>query len=138
MQGIPRIAGTRVHHEPRGLVDHQKLGIGKGHLQPHRVGGDFPHRREARLDAHDLLAMHEVARAGQPSVHRNRTGADPPLQARAAILRQHPGERRIEAQSRKSGRQRKLMGAELRAVLGGPSPGRGIRYTSAAWWNRNQ
>jgi len=43
-----------------------------------------------RLYAHHLLALHPIAHSRQPPVNRDRAGADPALQARAAVLRETP------------------------------------------------
>ena len=91
-----------------------------------------------RLDAHLFFTLHEIASARQPPVHRDSARADPLLQARARVLRQSFRKSLVEAQAGKAGREREGMAAELRGRIVGPSPRRGIRYTSADWSTRIQ
>ena len=70
LQRVPGVAGARVHHQPRRLVDDEERAVLVQHLERQRLGSDpsVP-RRSSGLDAHLLAAEDLVAwpRSGRPS-----------------------------------------------------------------------
>ena len=83
-------------------IERQRLGV---HAL---IGG------ELRLDHHLLAAPHPLARPGRLAGEAHCALPDPALQARARVLRQRGGQRLVQAQSGRRGRQLEQVGLELR------------------------
>ncbi|MCY1235749.1 hypothetical protein D9M72_483780 [compost metagenome] len=82
--GAAPVAGSRVHHQPGGLVDHQQGVVFIDHVQRHVLGresGRF--RRGLRLDLDAVAHLHRVARPAHLAVDAHGAAFDPLLQAAA-------------------------------------------------------
>ena len=131
LQGVPRVARARVHHEARRLIEHDERAVLVDDAQRQALGRQGRLHRQPRLDAHLFPAQHLVLGPQRPALDRDRPRLDPGAQACPGVLGQGLGEGLIEAQPGRLRCQREGMGAELLGVPGGPRGVGGIRYTDS-------
>src|SRR5690606_16596643 len=95
-QGAIGIAGARVHHQARRLVEHQHVVVLVQDPQRDVLRHDGRLHLQARGQAHLLAAAHRLARAYLAAVEQRVPVADPGRQARARELGEQFGQHRVE------------------------------------------
>ncbi len=95
-EGSVAIASSRMHHQAGRLVDDQKVGVAKQHLErnllrlPTLIGEQFQGQIDPLPTAQPFAGFHD------PAIETNHAVPDPLLQARARVLRQESSKNGIE------------------------------------------
>ena len=87
--GAARISGTRMHHQPGRLVDHQHIGIGVKHLERNVLGNSIGFDLLAGSQRDGFAAVDRHFRLDHFAIEQGIAGLDPFGQARARELGEH-------------------------------------------------